>query len=107
MYSRWNTYSSYLKGKYGEAVYRIGVDGGFSCPNRDKERHGGCAFCDDQGIGVLQSTTAMLLTRYCLASHQSGIRSFEAGLSLSEGMGLVFSAFPFSPGRIHMILRTI
>ena len=58
MYSRWNTYSSYLKGKYGEAVYRIGVDGGFSCPNRDKERHGGCAFCDGTGsIAVYQRSS--------------------------------------------------
>ena len=55
MYTRWNTYSSYLKRKYGESVYRIGVDGGFSCPNRDKSRHGGCAFCDGTGsIAVYQ-----------------------------------------------------
>lgn len=55
MYSRWKTYSSYLKEKYGEAVYRIGVDGGFSCPNRDKTKHGGCAFCDGTGsIAVYQ-----------------------------------------------------
>ncbi len=55
MYSRWNTYSSYLKKKYGAPVYRIGVDGGFSCPNRDASRHGGCAFCDGTGsIAVYQ-----------------------------------------------------
>ena len=55
MYSRWNAYSSYLKARYGEPVYRIGVDGGFSCPNRDRERHGGCAFCDGTGsIAVYQ-----------------------------------------------------
>ena len=58
MYTRWNTYSSYLKGKYGEAVYRIGVDAGFSCPNRDKTRHGGCAFCDGTGsIAVYQRSS--------------------------------------------------
>ena len=55
MYSRWRTYSAYLKEKYGEAVYRIGVDGGFSCPNRDKTKHGGCSFCDGTGsIAVYQ-----------------------------------------------------
>ena len=57
MYSHWRTYSSYLKDKYGASVYRIGVDGGFSCPNRDKNRHGGCAFCDGTGsIAVYQRT---------------------------------------------------
>ena len=55
MYSRWRTYSSYLREKYGEAVYRIGVDGGFSCPNRRADRSGGCAFCDGTGsIAVYQ-----------------------------------------------------
>lgn len=55
MYTRWNTYSSYLKKKYGVPVYRIGVDAGFSCPNRDESRHGGCAFCDGTGsIAVYQ-----------------------------------------------------
>ena len=55
MYTRWNTYSSYLKNKYGVPVYRIGVDAAFSCPNRDRNRHGGCAFCDGTGsIAVYQ-----------------------------------------------------
>ena len=48
-YTRWNTYSDYLLARYGHAVYRIGVDGGFSCPNRDKGKAGGCAFCDGTG----------------------------------------------------------
>lgn len=44
-------YSDYLKEKYGETVYRIGVDGGFSCPNRGEDRtRPGCAFCDVYGV---------------------------------------------------------
>ena len=44
------TYSAYLKEKYGRPAYRVGVDGGFSCPNRDSERsRGGCAYCDPFG----------------------------------------------------------
>ncbi len=54
-YSRWNTYSDYLMRRYGHAVYRVGVDGGFSCPNRDKNKAGGCAFCDGTGsVAVYQ-----------------------------------------------------
>ncbi|MCH3917336.1 MAG: TIGR01212 family radical SAM protein [Spirochaetia bacterium] len=45
----WRTYSSYLKETYGYKVYRVGIDGGFSCPNRDKDRKGGCFFCDATG----------------------------------------------------------
>ena len=36
----------------------MGVDGGFSCPNRTKERQGGCTFCDGTGsIAVYQRTS--------------------------------------------------
>lgn len=52
---RWNTYSEYLRRKYGMRVFRIGVDASFSCPNRTKERKGGCAFCDGTGsVAVYQ-----------------------------------------------------
>lgn len=45
-----NSYSSYLKQKYGQPVYRIGVDAGFSCPNRGKDRQNpGCSYCDENG----------------------------------------------------------
>ncbi len=52
-YTRWNTYSSYLKRRYGHPVYRIGVDGGFSCPNRNPDKSGGCAFCDGTGSAAV------------------------------------------------------
>lgn len=44
------TYSDYLKEKYGKTVYRVGVDGGFSCPNRKSGRDDhGCTFCGSFG----------------------------------------------------------
>jgi len=44
------TYSDYLYNKYGKTVYRVGVDGGFSCPNKTngRETHG-CSFCGSFG----------------------------------------------------------
>lgn len=48
----WNDYKAYLTSRFGEPVYRIGVDAGFSCPNRENRR-GGCSFCD--GMGALAS----------------------------------------------------
>ncbi|MFA6320580.1 MAG: TIGR01212 family radical SAM protein [Candidatus Omnitrophota bacterium] len=46
----YNDYSSYLKDKYGGKVYRIGLDGGFSCPNRDGTKgYNGCLYCNDNG----------------------------------------------------------
>ena len=44
------SYSEYLHKKYGTKVYRIAVDGGFSCPNRSCDRtRGGCIYCSQQG----------------------------------------------------------
>ena len=42
-------YSTYLKQKYGQPVYRIAVDAGFTCPHRDSSGGGGCTFCDELG----------------------------------------------------------
>lgn len=47
---RYNQYSAHLKKKFGVKVYKITIDAGFSCPNRDgKFSTGGCIFCDDGG----------------------------------------------------------
>lgn len=43
----YNDYNSYLKNRYGCKVYRIGLDAGLSCPNRDGTKGaGGCIYCD-------------------------------------------------------------
>lgn len=47
---RYNQYSAHLKQKFGVKVYKITLDAGFSCPNRDGSiSDGGCIFCDDGG----------------------------------------------------------
>jgi len=47
---RYNQFSSYLKQKFGVKVYKITLDAGFSCPNRDGTiSSGGCIFCDGSG----------------------------------------------------------
>lgn len=47
---RYNQYSAYLKNKFGVKVYKITLDAGFSCPNRDGViSTGGCIFCDEGG----------------------------------------------------------
>ena len=47
---RYNQFSAYLKKHFGAKVYKITIDAGFSCPNRDGTiSSGGCIFCDDSG----------------------------------------------------------
>lgn len=38
--------------KYGHKVYKLSIDAGFSCPNRDATKgHKGCIFCSENGSG--------------------------------------------------------
>ncbi len=44
--------SDYLKQRFNRRVYKISVDGGFTCPNRDGTKgFGGCVFCNEKGSG--------------------------------------------------------
>ena len=50
MEKRYNAFSEHLKQKFGAKVYKITLDAGFSCPNRDGTiSNKGCIFCDDGG----------------------------------------------------------
>ncbi len=47
---RYNLFSSYLKKKFNEKVYKVTLDAGFNCPNRDGTLSNvGCIFCDESG----------------------------------------------------------
>lgn len=44
--------NTYLKEKFNEKIYKVSLDGGFTCPNRDgKISNKGCLFCSDVGSG--------------------------------------------------------
>ena len=46
----YNDYNSYLKERHGSKVYRISLDAGFTCPNRDGTKGiDGCAYCNEDG----------------------------------------------------------
>lgn len=43
-------YNDYLREKYGCKVYRIAIDAGLGCPNRDGTKGtGGCIYCNNDG----------------------------------------------------------
>ena len=46
------TVNTYLKEKYGHKIYKIALNGGFTCPNRDGTIDTrGCIFCSEGGSG--------------------------------------------------------
>ncbi|ADO82736.1 TIGR01212 family radical SAM protein [Ilyobacter polytropus] len=49
---RFHTLNYELKKKFGEKIYKVSLDGGFTCPNRDGTLgNKGCIFCSDKGSG--------------------------------------------------------
>lgn len=49
---RYHSLNYFLRNKFGEKVFKISLDGGFTCPNRDgKVSKGGCTFCSERGSG--------------------------------------------------------
>lgn len=47
---KYNQFSRYLKETFAEKVYKVTIDAGFNCPNRDGSKgSNGCIFCDDGG----------------------------------------------------------
>ena len=49
---RYHTFNYHLKQHFGEKVFKVSLDGGFDCPNRDGTvAYGGCTFCSVAGSG--------------------------------------------------------
>ena len=46
---------SYYRNHFSERVYKVQIDAGFTCPNRDGSRgRGGCSYCDGRGSQLRQ-----------------------------------------------------
>lgn len=57
------SFNKYLKDKFGQKVYKISLDGGFTCPNRDGKIYTrGCIFCSKGGSGDFAESREMSIT---------------------------------------------
>jgi len=51
MPQRYNSFGSYIKKKFGATVYKVNVDAGFTCPNRDGTiGTTGCIYCNNDSF---------------------------------------------------------
>ena len=52
---RYHSLDFYLKQEFGEKLYKLSLDGGMTCPNRDGTlSYGGCIFATATGREILQ-----------------------------------------------------
>lgn len=60
---RYYSLDYYFKQTYGEKLYKISLDGGMTCPNRDgKLNRRGCIFCSAGGSGDFASDRSLSIT---------------------------------------------
>ena len=60
---KYTTLNNYLKEIFGEKVYKIALNGGFTCPNRDgKVGTRGCIFCSKGGSGDFAESPDLTIT---------------------------------------------
>jgi len=61
--------SDYLKNKYGTKVYKLSLESGCTCPNRDGSiSYGGCIFCSEGGSGDFAASATMDLAEQIKAA---------------------------------------
>lgn len=49
---RYHTWNYYLRNTFGEKVFKVSINAGFTCPNIDgKVAYGGCTYCSKEGSG--------------------------------------------------------
>ncbi len=71
---RYHTFNYETRQHYNTKVFKVGLNAGFTCPNRDgKCGFGGCSFCNDIGSGDFQGDT-----------HLDLMAQFEHGIQIQQ-----------------------
>lgn len=74
------SFNKYLKDKFGQKVYKISLDGGFTCPNRDgKTGTRGCIFCSKGGSGDFAESREMSITEQIESGKKKVEKKIKSG----------------------------
>ena len=74
------SFNKYLKDKFGQKVYKISLDGGFTCPNRDgKAGTQGCIFCSKGGSGDFAERREMSITEQIESGKKKVEKKIKSG----------------------------
>lgn len=93
------SFNKYLKDKFGQKVYKISLDGGFTCPNRDgKTGTRGCIFCSKGGSGDFAESREMSITEQI----ESGKKRVEKKIKSGKYIAY-FQAFTNTYAPVEML----
>ena len=82
--------STYLKNKYGKKIYKVSINAGFTCPNRDgKLGDRGCIFCSAGGSGDFAEDARLSITEQI----EAGKKRIANKIPEEYGLIAYFQAF--------------
>lgn len=96
--------NKYLQDRFGFKVYKVSLNGGFTCPNRDGTiGHGGCVFCSGMGSGDFSSESTLSIGDQL----EEGKRRIAGKLPKSQRVGYIayFQAFTNTYAPVEILER--
>lgn len=89
----------FLREKFGEKVFKISLDAGFSCPNRDGTiSNGGCIFCSERGSGDFAGCRNFSITQQFDDIKEMMNKKWSAGKYIAY-----FQAYTNTYGNVDML----
>ncbi len=85
-----NTFNNYIKKRFGRKLYKVSLDAGMTCPNRDgKLDTRGCIFCSAGGSGDFASSRALSITEQIEAGKNLVSHKLESGAADATKPGYI------------------
>ncbi len=77
---RYYSLDSFLKETFNEKLYKLSLDGGMTCPNREgKLSYGGCIFCSEGGSGDFAAPAALGIDEQIEYAKKLVARKYDGG----------------------------
>lgn len=101
---RYHTLNHFLRHRFGQKVFKIPINAGLSCPNRDGTLGwGGCLFCSAQGSGDFAGECGKRISAQFAQVKPALHRKWEQGLYIAYFQA--FSNTYASPERLDRLYR--
>ena len=80
---RYYTYDYFLRTKFGQKVFKVTLDAGFTCPNIDGSKGvGGCTYCSSRGSGDFAASPSLSIEEQYNIVRKMMDKKWEGGLCI-------------------------
>ncbi len=103
MQMKYYSFNQYLRNTFGCKVYKISINAGFTCPNRDgKIATGGCIFCSKGGSGDFAESSEKSITEQIESGKHRVEKKIKSGKYIAY-----FQAFTNTYAPAHVLERKL